>query len=132
MSSNIYSTKFISGLGYTNIGEDVVVIITKYRVPFRNKLCLNLMVWFKNIQKRKLQVDFYQNRILDRFALRVPKSVTLKQLTLFGRQVVKSQEKLLQSANYLREELPVRLAHRIRKFQQLPFVVGTNPQIESC
>jgi hypothetical protein len=61
-----------------------------------------------------------------------PKSVTLKQLTMFGRQVTKSQEKLLQSANYLREELPVRLAHRIRKFQQLPFVVGTNPQIEKC
>lgn len=33
-------------------------------------------------------------------------------------------------ANYIREELPVRLAHRIREFQQLPFVVGANPQIE--
>ncbi|KAI9486090.1 MAG: branched-chain alpha-ketoacid dehydrogenase [Benjaminiella poitrasii] len=39
-------------------------------------------------------------------------------------------ERLLQSANWVRHELLVRLAHRIRDFQQLPFFVGTNPHIE--
>jgi len=33
------------------------------------------------------------------------------------------------SANYVREEMPVRLAHRINAFQQLPFVVGSNKSI---
>ncbi|KAI8377874.1 uncharacterized protein BYT42DRAFT_593949 [Radiomyces spectabilis] len=39
-------------------------------------------------------------------------------------------KRLIQSANWVRNELLVRLAHRIRDFQQLPFYVGTNPNIE--
>ncbi|KAI8066296.1 branched-chain alpha-ketoacid dehydrogenase [Gilbertella persicaria] len=39
-------------------------------------------------------------------------------------------DRLLKSANWVRNELLVRLAHRIRDFQQLPFFVGTNPHIE--
>ncbi|RCH87662.1 hypothetical protein CU097_007034 [Rhizopus azygosporus] len=39
-------------------------------------------------------------------------------------------ERLITSANWVRNELLVRLAHRIRDFQQLPFIVGTNPHIE--
>jgi len=31
----------------------------------------------------------------------------------------------LQSANYVRTELPVRIAHRIRDLQSLPYVVVT-------
>ena len=34
-----------------------------------------------------------------------------------------------QSANYVRQELPVRLAHRIRDLQALPFVVMTNKHL---
>ena len=48
---------------------------------------------------------------------------------MFSRHV--KDNKLLLSANYVREELPVRLAHRIQKFQQLPFIVGSNPFIET-
>ncbi|KAJ3166358.1 hypothetical protein HK101_011951, partial [Irineochytrium annulatum] len=71
---------------------------------------------------------FYNNRILERYAERETKRVTLRQLTVFGRHL--TEEKLVKSANYVREELPVRLAHRIRDFQHLPFIVGTNPHIE--
>ncbi|KAI8977277.1 hypothetical protein BDF20DRAFT_821295 [Mycotypha africana] len=39
-------------------------------------------------------------------------------------------DRLLKSGNWVRDELLVRLAHRIRDFQQLPFFVGTNPHIE--
>ncbi|KAI8997755.1 hypothetical protein BDB01DRAFT_840898 [Pilobolus umbonatus] len=39
-------------------------------------------------------------------------------------------ERIIKSANWIRVELLVRLAHRIRDFQQLPFFVGTNPHIE--
>ncbi|KAI8902867.1 branched-chain alpha-ketoacid dehydrogenase [Globomyces pollinis-pini] len=80
--------------------------------------------------KRTFKVDFYQNRILEKYANKEPNSVTLRQLTLFGRTASQSEEKLLKSANYIREELPIRIAHRIRMFQQLPFVTGTNPHIE--
>ncbi|KAI8817370.1 branched-chain alpha-ketoacid dehydrogenase, partial [Fimicolochytrium jonesii] len=72
--------------------------------------------------------NFYHNRILEQYAARETRRVTLRQLTVFGRTL--SEEKLLKSANYVRAELPVRLAHRIADFQHLPFVVGTNPHIE--
>ena len=35
------------------------------------------------------------------------------------------------SAQYLHKELPVRIAHRIDGFRQLPFIVGCNPTILS-
>lgn len=35
----------------------------------------------------------------------------------------------LQSANYVRTELPVRIAHRIRDLQTLPFVVVNQPEV---
>ena len=72
--------------------------------------------------------NFYHNRVLEKYAEQETKRVTLRQLTVFGRHI--TQDKLLRSANYVRSELPVRLAHRIARFQQLPFVVGTNPHIE--
>ncbi|KAG0047564.1 hypothetical protein BGZ83_007396 [Gryganskiella cystojenkinii] len=71
---------------------------------------------------------FYQNRILDPYVSQTVTPITLRQLVVFGRNM--QTEKLLKSANYVRTELPVRLAHRIRDFQNLPFIVGTNPHIE--
>ncbi|KAI8912301.1 branched-chain alpha-ketoacid dehydrogenase [Powellomyces hirtus] len=72
--------------------------------------------------------NFYHNRVLEQYAAQETRRVTLRQLTVFGRTL--SEDKLLKSANYVRAELPVRLAHRIFDFQHLPFIVGTNPHIE--
>ncbi|XP_050162103.1 3-methyl-2-oxobutanoate dehydrogenase [lipoamide] kinase, mitochondrial [Myiozetetes cayanensis] len=36
---------------------------------------------------------------------------------------------ILKSARYLQQELPVRIAHRIRGFRNLPFIIGCNPTI---
>ena len=46
-------------------------------------------------------------------------------------QVVKSSVFWIfqRSAQYLHKELPVRIAHRIRGFRGLPFIVGCNPTI---
>ena len=49
------------------------------------------------------------------------------QLTFFGRTLTESR--LLSSANYVRTELPTRLAHRLRDMQTLPFAVVTNPHM---
>ena len=50
--------------------------------------------------------------------------ISLRQLTFFGRTL--TERRLLESANYLREELPARIAHRLRDMQTLPYVVVTN------
>lgn len=72
---------------------------------------------------------FYINRVLDSYTEKGLKKLTLRQLIFFGKHI--NHDKLLTSANYVRTELPVRLAHRIRDFQALPFKVGINPHIQA-
>ncbi|KAI9175895.1 putative protein kinase [Blastocladiella emersonii ATCC 22665] len=73
---------------------------------------------------------FYASRVLEQYAAREPTRVTLRQLITFGRHV--NEQKLIKSANYLREELPVRLAHRLRDFQtSLPYIAVSNPLLSS-
>ncbi|KAJ1653591.1 Protein-serine/threonine kinase [Dispira simplex] len=80
------------------------------------------------VQRCWYHPQFYQNRVLDPYLSRSVKTITLRQLVVFGRHV--TEKRLLLSANYVRQELPVRLARRIQDFQNLPFIVGTNPYLE--
>lgn len=71
---------------------------------------------------------FYMNKTLDNYISQSPTSLTLRQLIFYERHI--NTERLLKSANYVRTELPIRIAHRIREFQKLPYILGTNPHIE--
>ncbi|RMJ24821.1 Pyruvate dehydrogenase kinase [Aspergillus sp. HF37] len=53
--------------------------------------------------------------------------ISLRQLTFFGRTLTESR--LISSANYVRTELPTRIAHRLRDIQKLPYVVVANPHL---
>ncbi|EMD40722.1 hypothetical protein CERSUDRAFT_111301 [Gelatoporia subvermispora B] len=66
-------------------------------------------------------VHFYQNRQLELYAAKEAQRLTLRQLVFFGRNM--NEERLIKSANYVRTELPVRIAHRLRDMQALPYVV---------
>ncbi|TRM67523.1 branched-chain alpha-ketoacid dehydrogenase [Schizophyllum amplum] len=72
-------------------------------------------------------LHFYQNKQLEAYASKETKRLTLRQLVFFGRSM--TPERLLTSANYVRTELPVRIAHRIRDLQALPYVVVTQEGI---
>ncbi|GJN86047.1 hypothetical protein PLIIFM63780_009624 [Purpureocillium lilacinum] len=65
--------------------------------------------------------------VLDEWVAREARPISLRQLMVFGRSLTESR--LISSANYVRTELPVRIAHRLRDMQQLPYVVVTNPHI---
>ncbi|KAJ7068300.1 branched-chain alpha-ketoacid dehydrogenase kinase [Mycena amicta] len=67
---------------------------------------------------------FYQNKQLELYAAREANRLTLRQLLFFGRST-SDAERLIKSANYVRTELPVRIAHRLRDMQKLPFIVVT-------
>lgn len=41
-----------------------------------------------------------------------------------------TEEKLLRSANFLKEEITIRFAHRIRQFQALPFILTSQPPLQ--
>ena len=65
--------------------------------------------------------------VLDEWVQKAVRPVSLRQLTFFGRVLTK--DRLLRNANYVREELPIRIAHRIRDMQTLPYVVLTNAHL---
>ncbi|CDR99804.1 hypothetical protein [Sporisorium scitamineum] len=73
---------------------------------------------------------FYLNKVLEQWAAKPATRMTLRQLIFFGRTLGRDREKILKSANYVRQELPVRISHRIRDLQALPFVVMTNQHLE--
>ncbi|KAJ5908552.1 hypothetical protein N7495_001234 [Penicillium taxi] len=64
---------------------------------------------------------------VDEWVERQIRPISLRQLTFFGRTL--TEPRLIGSANYVRTELPIRLAHRIRDIQQLPYVVVSNPHL---
>ncbi|KAM0813684.1 putative Protein-serine/threonine kinase [Seiridium cardinale] len=66
-------------------------------------------------------------QVLDEWVAKEARPISLRQLMVFGRSLTESR--LISSANYVRTELPTRIAHRIRDMQRLPYVVVTNPHI---
>ncbi|KAI5297232.1 hypothetical protein KEM55_004983 [Ascosphaera atra] len=65
--------------------------------------------------------------VLDEWAARNVRPVSLRQLLFFGRAL--TETRLLTAANYVRTELPTRIAHRLREMQKLPYVILTNPRL---
>lgn len=78
--------------------------------------------------RRYSSPNFYSNRELEQYASREAKRLSLRQLIFFGRSL--NSEKILKSANYVRTELPVRIAHRLRDLQALPYVVVTQEGVD--
>lgn len=67
---------------------------------------------------------FFQNEVLMKYSQKLPHPVSLRQLAGYGKALTK--QKILASANFVRLELPIRLAMRIRDLQTLPFGVVNN------
>lgn len=71
--------------------------------------------------------SFYRNALIEQFASKKPFSMSLRQLVFFGRK--STAERIIESGNFVRSELPVRLAHRIRTLQDLPYAVAQQPYL---
>ncbi|KAI8885223.1 alpha-ketoacid dehydrogenase kinase, partial [Backusella circina FSU 941] len=91
-----------------------------------------LLRQFRSIATRAIERPnaqaFYDDQITT-FANKAVEPVTLRQLVKFGQPPL-SDDSLQACTRYARRELPVRLARRVRAFQSLPFIVGTNPYIK--
>ncbi|KAJ7180133.1 branched-chain alpha-ketoacid dehydrogenase kinase [Mycena crocata] len=83
------------------------------------RLCRNESTALSQHQHRL----FYQNKQLELYAAKEAHRLTLRQVVFFGRSM--DEDRLIKSANYVRTELPVRIAHRLRDMQKLPFIVVT-------
>lgn len=69
---------------------------------------------------------FYQTAASE-WAKKAARPVSLRQLAVFGRKL--TEEKLIQGANYIVEEMAIRLAHRILDMQRMPYRVMSNPHM---
>lgn len=73
--------------------------------------------WAVKLQRRHLQTA-----VLEKYAMRQARRKTINALQ---QPAVVTRELLFESANFVREELPIRLAHRIIEMQQLPYGILT-------
>jgi len=78
-------------------------------------------------QRSKTVTSYYNQSGIDIAAAKP--SVRLTPATILYSGKSPDDSHLLRSAQYLHKELPVRIAHRIASFRNLPFIVGCNPTI---
>ena len=67
------------------------------------------------------------DKLIEQYARIEPQRMHLNAALEFGCEV--NPTKLIQSAKFVRKELPVRLARSIRSFQTLPYIVCINPHV---
>ncbi|XP_065780786.1 branched-chain alpha-ketoacid dehydrogenase kinase isoform X3 [Muntiacus reevesi] len=78
-------------------------------------------------ERSKTVTSFYNQSAIDVAAEKPSVRLTPTMMLYSGRSQDGSH--LLKSARYLQQELPVRIAHRIKGFRSLPFIIGCNPTI---
>ncbi|XP_026859954.2 3-methyl-2-oxobutanoate dehydrogenase [lipoamide] kinase, mitochondrial isoform X2 [Electrophorus electricus] len=78
-------------------------------------------------ERSKTVTSFYNQSAIDVSAEKP--SVRLTPSTLLYAGKSPDGNHILSSAKYLHKELPVRIAHRIKGFRSLPFIIGCNPTI---
>ncbi|KAI0092427.1 alpha-ketoacid dehydrogenase kinase [Irpex rosettiformis] len=89
------------------------------------RILTNVLTTTRSVGRRGLSnaQHFYGNKQLELYAAKEAKPMTLRQLVFFGRSI--NEERVIISGNYVRTELPVRIAHRLRDLQALPYIVVT-------
>lgn len=78
-------------------------------------------------ERSKTVTSFYNQSGIDKAAEKPSVRLTPTTMLYSGRSQDGSH--ILKSARYLHKELPVRIAHRIKGFRSLPFIIGCNPTI---
>ncbi|RXN22591.1 3-methyl-2-oxobutanoate dehydrogenase [lipoamide] mitochondrial [Labeo rohita] len=78
-------------------------------------------------ERSKTVTSFYNQSAIDASAEKP--SVRLTPATMLYAGKSPDGQHILSSAKYLHKELPVRIAHRIKGFRSLPFIIGCNPTI---
>eukprot|EP00754_Rhynchopus_humris_P030893 Rhum_TRINITY_DN15301_c14_g1::Rhum_TRINITY_DN15301_c14_g1_i1::g.150497::m.150497/K00905/BCKDK; [3-methyl-2-oxobutanoate dehydrogenase (acetyl-transferring)] kinase len=82
------------------------------------------------VREKHFHLSKYAGAV-EKFAGQEPVRKTVREQLEFGEQVRENPELLVQSAQYVQTEILVRLARTIRSFQNLPYIVGINPRIQS-
>jgi len=72
------------------------------------------------------------NQMVEEYSKRKVRPLSIADLIETARESNQKDEKaILTSAQFLQDELPVRLAHLLKDMQSLPFIVGMNPYVRT-
>ena len=71
------------------------------------------------------------NVLIEEMGRRAPQPLTIRDLMATSRASRSDDHALLRSGQFLQKELPVRLARRLKDMQNLPYIVGMNPYVQS-
>lgn len=71
--------------------------------------------------------SFYADPEIDKYCEK--QFIRLNPMTMMYMGVSNDNSHLLKSANYLRNELPIRLAYMIKELRNLPFIIACNPSL---
>ncbi|KAL4442411.1 hypothetical protein ABPG77_004995 [Micractinium sp. CCAP 211/92] len=77
-----------------------------------------------------LHRDSFYDTVVETWAAKPVRKLTLRQLLNFGRDAWYDQSRVLESARFVQAELPKRLARRLMDLQLLPYIVVNNPNIK--
>lgn len=120
-TSNSTSDSYMSDITpYSYIDEDFLSEFNKQEIA---KYLENLGP-YPNYSSILNPQHFFQNEVLMNYLNKRPHPVSLRQLAGYGKKL--NKEKILNSANFVRLELPIRLAIKIRDLQTLPFGIVNN------
>lgn len=79
-------------------------------------------------ERREAVSQYYRGHDITESAQKQSVRFKAGSLLYLGRVHVEESD-FLRTSQYIQTELPVRLAHRVKGFRQLPFIVTTNPKI---
>jgi len=67
----------------------------------------------------------FYDRSVEAYASKEPRPITIQDTFQWSRE----PDRLIESARYLHQDIPIRIARTVRDFQSLPYIVGENPHI---
>ncbi|KAF6261335.1 alpha-ketoacid dehydrogenase kinase [Scenedesmus sp. NREL 46B-D3] len=88
-------------------------------------------VWNENMDLGEARkADSFYDSTVEKYAVMPVETLSLEQMLYIGRNVASDPSKILQSAHFVQQELPKRLARRLLDLQLLPHLVVSNPHIK--
>jgi [3-methyl-2-oxobutanoate dehydrogenase (acetyl-transferring)] kinase len=92
-----------------------------------NELKAKKMTELSELRQRSTHLNWFYDPAIDKAAHQP--LIKLNPMTMMYSGVSNDDSHLINSSSYLRKELPIRLAHLIKEFRNLPFIVACSPQI---
>jgi [3-methyl-2-oxobutanoate dehydrogenase (acetyl-transferring)] kinase len=95
--------------------------------PLTSESKAKKMTELSELRQRSTHLNWFFDPAIDKAADQP--LIKLNPMTMMYSGVSEDDSHLLNSSSYLRRELPIRLAHLIKEFRNLPFIVACNPSV---